>query len=163
MMWLWMVHFEHRKTNGVQISSKKLKSLCNRRVSVWNPDTSKEIVRFVHEVHPVFAVTLSTSCTFYVGQMMIPCQLSTFSEFICSAFQFQGLIAEKISKCMKNNKWSQKGLKIDDVALNGAFWTNEKSRVQIISNKWNPFVTDEFPYETLIPRKRLSILYTKCI
>ena len=39
---------------------KKMKSLCNRHVSVWNPDTSKEIVRFVHEVHPVFAVTLWT-------------------------------------------------------------------------------------------------------
>ena len=39
-----------------QWSSKK----CNRRVSVWNSDTSKEIVRFVHEVHPVFTVTLST-------------------------------------------------------------------------------------------------------
>ena len=53
--------------------------------------------------------------------MMTPCQLLTFSEFICSAFQFDGLIVEKISKCMKNNKLSQKGLKIDDVALNGAF------------------------------------------
>ena len=80
---------------------KKMKSLCNRRVSVWNPDTSKEIVRFVHEVHPVSAVTLSTSCTFYVGQMMIPCQLSTFSEFIWNAFQFQGHLGEKNSKCMK--------------------------------------------------------------
>ena len=39
---------------------KKMKSHCNRRVSGWNPDTLKEIVRFVHEVHPVFAVTLST-------------------------------------------------------------------------------------------------------
>ena len=39
---------------------KKTKSLCNRRVSVWNPDTSKEIVRFVHEMHPISAVTLST-------------------------------------------------------------------------------------------------------
>ena len=39
---------------------KIMKSLCNRRVAVWKPDTSKEIVRFVHEVHPVFAVTLST-------------------------------------------------------------------------------------------------------
>ena len=29
-------------------------------MSFQNPDTSKEIVRFVHEVHPVFAVTLST-------------------------------------------------------------------------------------------------------
>ena len=49
-----------QKKYGVQISSKKMISLCNGRVSVWNPDTSKEIVRFVHEVHPVFAVTLST-------------------------------------------------------------------------------------------------------
>ena len=50
----------HTKS-GVQISCKKMKSLCNRRVSGWNPDTLKEIVRFVHEVHPVFAVSL---CTF---------------------------------------------------------------------------------------------------
>ena len=35
-----------------------MKSLCTRRVSVWNPDTLKEIVRFVHEVHPVFFVSL---------------------------------------------------------------------------------------------------------
>ena len=39
---------------------KKMKSLSNKRVSVWNPDTLKEIVRFVHEVHPVFGVNLST-------------------------------------------------------------------------------------------------------
>ena len=32
---------------------------------------------------------------------------------------------------MKNNKWSQKGLKIDDVALNGAFWTQKNYEVQI--------------------------------
>ena len=81
--------------------------------------------------------------------MMIPCQLSTFSEFICSAFHFLGHIAQKISKCMKNNKWSQKGLKIDDVPLNGAFWTQKNYGVQISSKKlkslcdrqgsvWNP-------------------------
>ena len=64
---------------------------------------------------------------------------------------------------MKNNKWSQKGLRIDDVALNGAFWTQKNYGVQISSKKWNPFVTDEFPYETLILRKRLSSLHTKCI
>ena len=52
--------FWTQKNYGVQISSKQMKSLCNKRVSVWGPDTSKEIVRFVHEVHPVFAVTLST-------------------------------------------------------------------------------------------------------
>ena len=32
--------------------------------------------------------------TCYVGQMMIPCQVSTFSEFCCSAFQFQGHLAQ---------------------------------------------------------------------
>ena len=82
---------------GFKISSKKMKSLCNRRVSVWNPDTSKEIVRFVHEVHPVFAVTLSTSCTCYVDEMMISCQLSTFPEFIWNAFQFQGHLAQRMN------------------------------------------------------------------
>ena len=95
--------------------------------------------------------------------MTIPCQISTFSEFILNAFEFQGLIAEKNSKCMKNNKWSQEGLKIDDVALNGAFWTQKNYGVQIRSIKWNPFVTDEFSFETLILRKRLSSLYTKYI
>jgi hypothetical protein len=78
-------------------------------------------------------------------------------------FNFMVLYLKIISKCMKNNKWSQKGLKIDDVALNGAFWTHKKSGVQISLKKWNPIVTDEFPYETLILRKRLSVLYMKCI
>ena len=39
---------------------KIMKSLCNRWVFVRNPDTSKEIVYFVHKVHPVFVVTIST-------------------------------------------------------------------------------------------------------
>ena len=43
---------------------KKMKFLCNSRVSVRNPDTSKEIVHFVHEVHPVFVVTLLYHATF---------------------------------------------------------------------------------------------------
>ena len=73
---------------------KKMISLCNRQVSVWNPDTSKEIVRFVHEVHPVFAVSLCTFSHMLCGWMMIPCQLGTFSEFISNAFQFQGLKAQ---------------------------------------------------------------------
>ena len=40
-------------------------------------------------------------CTCYVGEMMIPCQLSTFSKFIWNAFDFYGLIAQKISKWVK--------------------------------------------------------------
>ena len=129
-----------------------MKSLCNRRVSVWNPDTSKEIVCFVHEVHPGFALTLSTflhmlcgwnydtiptfnffrvhlkcfhvlwfetlilrkwlsilytkciqflpyscqiSCIRYVDEMMIPCQLSTFSEFILKCFPISESFSSK--------------------------------------------------------------------
>ena len=78
-------------------------------------------------------------------------------------FNFRVIQLKIISKCMKNNKWSQKGLKIDDVAFNGAFWTHKKSGVQIRFKKWNPFGTDEFPDEILILWKRLSVLYTKCI
>ena len=74
-----------------------MKCLCNNSVFVGNPNTSKEIVHFVHEVHPVFAVTLSTFFTCYVGEIMIPCQLSTFCEFIWNAFQFQGHLAGKKS------------------------------------------------------------------
>ena len=46
--------------------------------------------------------------------------------------------------------------------LNGAFWTQKNYGVQISSRKWNPFVTDEFPCETLILRMRLSVLCTSC-
>ena len=141
-----------------------MKSLCSRRVSVWNPDTLKEIVRFVHEVHPVFAVTLSTLLHMLCGWN--DDTMPSFNIFTVHLYSFSfwgSYSSKKISKCMKNNKWSQKGLKIDDVALNGKFWTHKKSRVQVISRNWNPFVTNEFPYETLILRKRLSVLYTKCI
>ena len=89
--------------------------------------------------------------------------LEPFQSSFQMLFNFMVLWLKIISKCMKNNKWSQKGLKIDDVALNGAFWTHKKSGVQIRFKKWNPFVTDEFPYEILILRKRLSVLYTKRI
>ena len=60
----WWCGFEWCILNAQKVRSsnkfKKMKSLCNRRVSVWNPDTSKEIVCFVHEVHPGLALTLST-------------------------------------------------------------------------------------------------------
>ena len=35
--------------------------------------------------------------TCYVAQMMIPCQVSTFSEFNCSAFTLQGHLAQNKS------------------------------------------------------------------
>ena len=90
---------------------KKMKSPFNRWVFIRTPDTSKEIVHFVHKVHLVFAVTLSTFSTFYVGEMMIPCQLSTFLEFICSAFQFQGHSAKKLVNVLKITNEVRKGWK----------------------------------------------------
>ena len=89
--------------------------------------------------------------------------LEPFQSSFQMIFNFLVLYVKIISKCMKNNKCSQKGLKNDDVALNGAFWTHKKSGVQISFKKCNPFVTDEFPDEILILWKRLSVLYTKCI
>ena len=68
--------------------------------------------------------------------MMIPCQVSTFSEFICSAFQYQGHLAQKKSL----NAWKianevRKGLKFEDVALNGAYWMHKKPWVEISLKK----------------------------
>ena len=102
--------------------------------------------------------------TCYVHEIMIPCQLPTISEFICSAFQFRVILAQNKSW----NAWKiahdvRKGLKSDDVALDGAYWMQKNSWVKICLKNWNPFVIDEFSSEILILRKRLSILYTKCI
>ena len=64
---------------------------------------------------------------------MIPCQLSTISEFICSAFQFQGHLAQNKSW----NAWKianevRKGLKSDDVASNGAAWMQKSLELKYV-------------------------------
>ena len=80
---------------------RKMKCLCKIWIFVWNACTLKEMVQFVHEVHPVFAVIAQLLHTCYVGQMMIPCQVSTFLSSGCSPFQFQGHLAENKSL----NEW----------------------------------------------------------
>ena len=72
--------------------------------------------------------------------MMIPCQLSTISEFISSAFQFRVILAQNKSW----NAWKianevRKGLKSDDVALNGACWMQKKSWIKICLKKLKSF------------------------
>ena len=64
--------------------------------------------------------------------------LEAFQSSFQMLFNFMVLWLKIISKCMKNNKWSQKGLKIDDVALNGAFWTQKNYGVQISSKNEIP-------------------------
>ena len=112
---------------------KKMKSLCNRRVSVWNPDISKEIVRFVHEVIQFFLNPL-----YFVAHAMwvkwwYHAKFQPFQSSFQMLFNFMVLYLKIINKWMKNNKWSQKGLKIGDVALNNAFWTQKNYGVQISS------------------------------
>ena len=51
-------------------------------------------------------------CTCYAGEMMIPCQVSTFSEFICRAFQFQGHLGQNKSvNALKIANYVTKGWK----------------------------------------------------
>ena len=124
-----------------------MKCLCNGWVFVRNPDTSKEIVHFVHEVHSVFAVTLPTFLHMLCGLNYDT--MPTFNLFWVhlKCFSISGSFSSKqINKCMKNRKWRQKGLKVDDVALNGAYWMHKKSGVVISLKKWNVFVTDEFNF-----------------
>ena len=60
------------------------------------------------------------------------CQLSPFSEFICSAFQIQGHLAQtKPINAWKIANEVGKELKIYDVALHGPYWTHKKSGVKI--------------------------------
>ena len=163
----WWCGFEWCILNTEKLWSSnkfdKMKSLCNRWVSLWDPHTSKEIVCFVHEVHPVFSVTLSTFLHLLCGWN--DDTMSTFNLFRVHFKWFS--ISWSHSSKQSVNAWRitnevRKGWKLM-MALNGAFWTQRKYGVQIGSKKWNPFVTDEFPYETLILRKKLSVLYTKCI
>ena len=76
---------------------RKMKCLLNRWVFVSVPRTLKEMVQFVHEVHPVFDVILSTFAHMLCGSNDDIMPSSTFSEFSCSAFQLQGHLAQNKS------------------------------------------------------------------
>ena len=77
---------------------RNMKCLCNRWVFVWNPYTLKEMVQFVHEVHPVFAVILSNFAHMLCGSndYTMP-SFNLFWVQVCSPLQFQGHIAENKS------------------------------------------------------------------
>ena len=52
-------------------------------------------------------------CTCYAGEMMIPCQVSIFWEFICRAFQFQGHLAQNKSvNAWKTTNYGGNGWKL---------------------------------------------------
>ena len=131
---------------------------------VWNPCTLKEMVQFVHDVYPVFAVIVSTFVHMLCGS--IDDTMPSFNLFCVQVVvlsNYRVISWKYIIKCMKNSKWSQKGLKFQYVALNVACWMQKKSWVEISLEKWNAFETDESSSETLVLWKRWSSLYTKCI
>ena len=116
---------------------------------------------------PVCTRSASNFCqllhTCYVGQMMIPCQVSTIFEFSCSGFQIQGHLAQNKSL----NAW-----KIANEVRQGwnfSMWLwmvhieCKKYWVEISLEKWNAFETHEFSPETHVLWKRWYSLYTKCI
>ena len=124
---------------------RKMKCLWNRWVFVWNPLTFKEMVQFVHEVHPVFVVILSTFAHMLCWSNDDTMQVSTFSQLIALVFQFQGHLAQ-------NN--SLNALKIANEVRKGwnfSMWLwmlhvgcNKNPWVEISLEKWNAFETDEF-------------------
>ena len=100
---------------------------CNRWVLVRNPDTPKEIVQFVHEVRPVFAVTLSTLlhilCVWNDDTMP---SFNIFRVHFVVIFNFTVIyLSKQIGKWLKNSKWCQNVLEIDDVALKDAYWSQK--------------------------------------
>ena len=91
---LWMMHTERKNRLSSNKFKNRLKCLCNRWVLVRNPDTLKEIIQFVHDVRPVFAVTLSTLLHMLCGwnDDTMP-SFENFQSSFCSDFQFHGHLA----------------------------------------------------------------------
>ena len=97
-------------------------------------------------------------------QLWYHAKFEHFQSSFAVLFKFMVILAQNKSW----NAWKianevRKGLKSDDVSLNGAYWMQKKSWVQICLKNWNPFVTEEFLSKTLTLRKRLSSSYRKCI
>ena len=103
--------------------------------------------------------------TCYAGEMMIPCQVSTFSEFILYCFsRLQWFSSENKSvNAPKIANYVRKGWKLMTwiwiVHLNAK---KARSCTKLLKY-WITGGIDEFLSEGLILPKRLSSLYTKCI
>ena len=104
-------------------------------------------------------------CTCYAGEMMIPCQVSTFSEFILYWFSLLRWFSSenKLVNASKIANYVRKGWKLMTwiwiVHLNAKkVWSWTK-----LLKYWIAAVINEFSSEALILHKRFSNVYTKCI
>ena len=114
----WWCGFEWCMLNAKNVQS------CNKLLKFWIAGVTDEFSSETLILRKRLS-SLYTKCiqflpwpsllfsTFYVGQMMIPCQVSTFSEFICRAFQFQGHLAQNKSvNALKIANYVRKGWKL---------------------------------------------------
>ena len=106
MTWIWMLHVRCKK---VRSCNKLLKF----RIAGVTDEFSSETLILRKRLSSLYTKCIQflswpslLFCTFYAGEMMTPCQVSTFSEFICSAFQFQGHLAQKIANEVLHNGWN---------------------------------------------------------
>ena len=99
--------------------------------SCTKPDTPKEIVQFVHEVRPVFTVTLATLSHMLCGWNYdaMP-SFNIFTVHFVVFFNFTVIyLSKQLGKWLKNSKWCQNVLEIDDVALNGVYGTQKSLKL----------------------------------
>ena len=159
-----MVRTERKKVWSCN-KFKKMKCQCNRWVLVRNPDTPKEIVQFVHEVRPVFAVTLSTLLHMLCGRNDNTMPSSNIFR-VHFAVIFNFTVISSLNKSV--NDWKTANDVRTCWKLMTSLWMMHTERKIGWSSKkfkkhWSALVTDEFSSETLILRKRLSSLYTRCV
>ena len=165
----WWRGFEWRLLNTKEVRS------CNKLLKFWiagvTDEFSSETLILRKRLSSFYTKCIQflpwpslLFCTCYAREMMIPCQVSTFSEFICRAFQFQGHLAQKKSLMREKQKIMSETV---ESWWCGFEWCILNAKDVQSCNKllkfWIADVTDEFSFETLILRKRLSSLYTKCV
>jgi hypothetical protein len=132
MMWLWMVHIELTKSLELKWVTKNWNPFVTDEFSSKTMILRKGLSSFYMKCIQFLPQTSQLFSTWYVGEIMVPCQVSTFSEFICTSFQFQGHLAQNKSlNAWKISNEVRKGLKIHDVPLNGAYWTHKKAGVKM--------------------------------
>ena len=91
----WCVR--NAKKSGVVISLKKWSASVTDEFSSETLILWKRLSNLYTKCIQLWPWSSLLFCACYAGEMMIPCQVLIFSEFICRAFQFQGHLAENKS------------------------------------------------------------------
>jgi len=165
MTWSWIVHLNIKKFRSC---TKLLKYWIAGVIAEFSSETLilrkrlsslyTKCIQFLPEPSLLF-------CMCCAGEMMIPCQVSTFWKFILYCFSLSRWFSSenKSVNASKIANYVRKGWKL--MTWIWIVHLNVK-KVRSCTNLlkyWIAGVTDKLSSETLILRKRLSNLYTKCI